>query len=111
MHPNDMLACYEELAMLAAEALASAEARDWEAFARQQTLEAGVLASLKRHQALPLYPAEVMNRLEALIRLTLDRQRKMEALLLPWREELGMQLQSASSSRMLARTYGAQDGG
>jgi phage terminase large subunit GpA-like protein len=52
-----------------------------------------------------------MDRLEALIRLVLDRQRKIEALLLPWREEIAMHLQSASSSRMLARTYGAQDGG
>jgi hypothetical protein len=111
MHRNDMLACYEELARLAAEALASAEARDWEAFARQEELEAAALASLKRHQVLPPYPVEVMSTLEALIRLILDRQGKIEALLLPWRDELGMQLQSASSSRMLARTYGAQDGG
>jgi hypothetical protein len=111
MHRNDVLACYEELAGLAAEALTSAQARDWEAFARQQELEATALAALKRHQTLPPYPMEVMNRLEALIRLILDRQQKIEALLLPWREELAMQLQSASSSRMLARTYGAQDGG
>jgi hypothetical protein len=111
MQSNDILACYEELARLAADALASTEARDWEAFTQQQELEAAALAALKRHQTLPQYSVEVMDRLEALIRLVLDRQRKIEALLLPWREEIAMHLQSASSSRMLARTYGAQDGG
>lgn len=111
MQSNDVLACYKELARLTADALASTEARDWEAFSRQQELEAAALAVLKQHQTLPPYSAEVMNKLEALIRLILDRQQKIEALLLPWREELAMQLQSASSSRLLARTYGAQDGG
>lgn len=109
MNDDDMLAGYEELARLAAEALAAAQARDWETFARQQELEAAAFDTLKRHENLPAYPVNVLNRQEALIRRILDNQREIQALLLPWRDEIGAQLQSASSSRMLACTYGSQD--
>jgi len=105
-----MLAGYEELARLAAEALAAAHARDWEAFARQQQHEAAALATLKRHEEPQPYPAEVLHRQASLIRQILDRQREIQAVILPWRDEIGAQLQSASSSRMLARTYGNQNG-
>lgn len=110
MAPNDLLACYEALAKLAADALASARSRDWETLARQQEEEAAVLAALKRHGTLPRYSPDVLSRQEALIHLILDSQRQTEALLRPWRDEIGAQLQSASSSRMLARTYGTHDG-
>ena len=111
MDSDDMLACYEALARLAVDALTAAETRDWEAFSRQQEREAATLAMLKRQKTLMHLPAEVLNRQEAMIRLILEQQRKIEALVLPWRDEVGAQLQSASSSRMLARAYGAQDGG
>ena len=111
MNDLDLLAGYETLARLAAEALTAAQARDWETFARQQELEAAALAALKLHEKLTPYPAAVKKRQEALIRQILDDQRETRALLLPWREEIGAQLQSTSSSRMLARTYGSQDGG
>ena len=109
MNDRDILAAYEELARLTAEALAAAHARDWETFARQQELEAAALAALKRHEKLPRYPAAVLNQQESLIRGILHKQHEIQALLVPWRDEIGTQLQSATSSRMLARTYGSQD--
>ena len=110
MNDHDMLAGYEDLARLAAEALAAAHARDWETFSRQQEREAAALAAIKRHESLPPCPADVLTRKEVLIRRILDKQSELQALLLPWRDEIGAQLQSASSSRMLARTYGSEDG-
>lgn len=110
MNHHDMLADYERLARLAAEALEAVRSRDWEAFASQQQLEAAALAELKLREKLPTYPADVLSRQNVLIRQILDQHRETQALLLPWRDEIGTQLQSASSSRMLARTYGNQDG-
>jgi enoyl-CoA hydratase/carnithine racemase len=106
MDHHDILACYEALARLAGEALAAAQSRDWENFARQQELEAAELAALKLYEQLPPYSSDVLKKQEALIRRILDNHRETHALLLPWRDEIGAQLQSASSSRMLARTYG-----
>jgi hypothetical protein len=110
MNDHDMLAGYEDLARLTAEALAAAHTRDWETFSRHQEDEAAALAALKRHESLPSCPADVLTRKEVLIRRILDKQSELQALLLPWRDEIGAQLQSASSSRMLARTYGNKDG-
>lgn len=104
---DDMLAAYEDLARLAAEARATAHARDWETFALQQEHEAAAFAALKLHEKLQPYAPDVLARQEALIRRILADHQATQALILPWRDEIAAQLQSTSSSRMLARTYGS----
>lgn len=110
MNDHDMLAGYEDLARLTAEALAAAHARDWETFSQHQEDEAAALATLRRHESLPPCPADILTKKEVLIRRILEKQSELQALLLSWRDDIGAQLQSASSSRVLARTYGSEDG-
>lgn len=111
MAEHDFLAVYQELADIARQALVFASERDWEALAAQQASESRLMAQLQ-NTVDPLSGHADGREMQAhLIRQILAAHAQTEALLRPWREELAGQLQSLDSSRMLARTYGAQNSG
>ncbi|MBI3711428.1 MAG: flagellar protein FliT [Burkholderiales bacterium] len=111
MNSVEVLDIYEKVATLTAEMRLAAQSHDWELLEKLESDCSAQVGTLKRHEssleAEINLPVELKQRKINIIKQILADDRAIREITEPWMTELSKLMSSASTSRKLTHSYGA----
>lgn len=111
MDSQEVIALYENVAVITNQMLTAARIGDWEEVALLESRCAMHVDSLKRDEPPPKLTGDIRVRKVQMITKILADDREIRAIAEPWMENLSRLINSTSTERKLSKAYGSTQNG